>query len=337
MKRDARIGLAVVLVLGLAVTLLIAQSVCKRGGETADADSAAPRGAAAYTTDVARVDGIDAAQVSAAAAATPSAAAPADDTAARASDASNPALKKFTDDQTRKLSAEAQPAPAAALKPAPADAAATADHNSKPSTGDSTPPSHGASHTDHTALLDHEQSGPPAADHKPPADGFGYTVAAGDNIWKISTKVYGDGKYSQKIIEANAGLNTLKMKPGTILRIPVIANKTILTKMPTFADAKKGGAAGTTDVADRAKPHSADAASGPATASKPVTNTDKAAGTASATTTHKVEAGDTLSAIAKKYFGTSGPKTIALIAAANKGLDPAKLKVGQELTIPAKK
>ena len=55
MKRDARIGLAVVLLLGLAVTLLIARSFCKGGTETASADADAPLGAAAYTTDVARV------------------------------------------------------------------------------------------------------------------------------------------------------------------------------------------------------------------------------------------------------------------------------------------
>ena len=36
-----------------------------------------------------------------------------------------------------------------------------------------------------------------------------------------------------------------------------------------------------------------------------------AADTAQATV-HKVEAGETLSSIAKKYFGTNGPKTIAL-------------------------
>ena len=89
------------------------------------------------------------------------------------------------------------------------------------------------------------------ADSQPPADGFGYTIAAGDNMWKISTKVYGDGKFTQKIQEADPGLNFQKMKVGTVIRIPPIAQKTILMKLPSFAHPSK--AASTPHLADAAK------------------------------------------------------------------------------------
>jgi LysM repeat protein len=52
---------------------------------------------------------------------------------------------------------------------------------------------------------------------------------------------------------------------------------------------------------------------------------------------YKIETGDTLASIAKKHYGSSGPKTIQLIVTANHGLDPAKLKVGQEIALPTVK
>ena len=50
---------------------------------------------------------------------------------------------------------------------------------------------------------------------------------------------------------------------------------------------------------------------------------------------HKVEPNETLSQIALKYYGHSGPKTLARIMAANKGLEANKIRSGQELTLPA--
>ena len=50
MKRDARIGLAVVLVLGLAVTLLVARAIAKRGEVAGtDTETAGPKDAVAYS------------------------------------------------------------------------------------------------------------------------------------------------------------------------------------------------------------------------------------------------------------------------------------------------
>lgn len=53
--------------------------------------------------------------------------------------------------------------------------------------------------------------------------------------------------------------------------------------------------------------------------------------------THKVAAGESLSAIAQKYYGSGAKEKWMAIYAANKALigdNPAALKVGQELKIP---
>jgi len=352
MKRDARIGLAVVLVLGLAVTLLIGRAIHKRT-ELAkdDGELPAPGGAAQYSAEPSRVDGADAAQITSAAAAVaaaPAATAKPAETAAKPHDTPDPALERFLQDQTRRMPGGTSPGllpgekatgaetAAAGANPAAGAAAGSGTHPGnntlKPTAGTA---SDKAPAGDHSAWLDHESSAPPAAEPQLPADGFGYTVAAGDNIWKISTRVYGDGKFTQKIMEANPGLDTKKMKPGTLVRIPLIAHKTILMKLPSFADAKKGLT--TPAGAELAKNRNADPASGPALASKSASAPEKTGADSGAASVHKVEPGETLSGIARKYFGTSGPKSIALIVAANKGLDPAKIKAGQELTIPAKK
>jgi len=329
MKRDARIGLAVVLVLGLAVTLLIGRAIHKRA-ELAreDGEPAAPGGTAQYSAEPPRVDGANSAQISSAPAQTPAVAPQPAETAARPQDPPNPALDKFLQDQTRRLPAGNPPVSVPGEKASAAEPAA-ANTGAKPAagtTGNNVPPA--------VNNEDHENNVPPAAEPQP-TDGYGYTVAAGDNMWKISTKVYGDGKFTQKIKEANPGLNTQKLKPGTVVRIPLITHKTILMKLPSFAEAEKELASA--HGANGAANHKSDAPAGPAPVSSTAKAPEKAPADAATATVHKVEAGETLSAIAKKYYGANGPKTIALLTAANKGLDPAKLKVGQELTIPPKK
>jgi nucleoid-associated protein YgaU len=327
MKRDARIGLAVVLVLGLAVTLLVARAMCKPADQLANGDGDSTLGgAASYTADVPRVDGVDSARVSAASASATAPEilppAPAADTAATPPPAGDPALQRFLDDQTRRISAPPPaPLPGAGTPPVSAGAETTGTVTAENTRPGGTPPAP-APQTDPLLLRDHERADP-AADADHPKDGFAYTVASGDNIWKISSKVYGDGRYTQKIAEANPGLNPAKLKIGAVVRIPVIPHKTVLMKLPAF------GQQGKVEVAQRPT-----GSSGPVVVSKPVSVPDSVPVSA---TTHKVEAGETLSGIAKKYYGASGPKTIAFITAANKGLDPAKLKVGQEIAIPAKK
>jgi nucleoid-associated protein YgaU len=331
MKRDARIGLAVVLVLGLAVTLLIGRALYK-STPVADAnpDDGVETSTAAASEDAHRVEGANVA----APAPQPAPAVIRNDNEIRAetvalpAEQTNAAVHQFVENQTRPIHE-----PEHAVLPSPVPAHEPAAHNAAPHAN--TKPTNGNPHEE--LLGDHEAG--PVHTEELPTDGFGYTVAAGDNIWKISSKVYGDGKFTQKIVEANKDTNTAKLKVGQVIRIPIIQNKTILMKLPSFADASKPHSATPEPAAaahNSSQPVAASRATPVARAEVPHTETASASAPVEATT-HKVEAGETLGAIAKKYYGTAGPKTIAKIVEANKGLDPAKLKVGQEIAIPAKK
>jgi nucleoid-associated protein YgaU len=68
-----------------------------------------------------------------------------------------------------------------------------------------------------------------------------------------------------------------------------------------------------------------------APAAKPLRETDPRP----RTVTHIVQKGDTLSEISQKYYGTS--RRWRQIAKANAGIDPNRLQVGMELSIPAVK
>jgi nucleoid-associated protein YgaU len=327
MKRDARIGLAVVLVLGLAVTLLVGRALYKRGTPApSDAEEVATAGDAPTTTDIHGGDATTSSTPATAANSTPnpntSLPNHGDTAVQHAPDA--PGLRPFIEDERKPITSVNDHA--ATIVPAPI----TDAHGAKPpvpaTAGDhSSPPPANNSGASSAGWEDHE--GTPSDPHtaEAPSGGYGYTVQSGDNMWKISSKVYGDGKYTQKIAEANPGMNSQKLKVGSVIKIPSIPNKTVLLKLPSF------GEAGSAVAQHRAAP----AESAPAAASMPVAAADSHEAFAGAT--HKVEAGETLGSIAKKYYGSAGPKSVALIVAANKGLEPTKLKVGQELVIPAKK
>jgi nucleoid-associated protein YgaU len=343
MKRDARIGLAVVLVLGLMVTLLVGRAIYNSNSDMAEMDGSLPalEGAAQHS------DSTDSGSLSVPAPAalqndsglasvnsgnTGSAAAPGD------------ALNRFVEDQSRNIGGgPVNPVPPAH---APIGRAPVIEENATIVPLPPAPPIGG----DRTVApaprvtpinaddLDHESPHPVAHNTETiPADGYGYTVIAGDNIWKISSKIYGDGKFTQKIVDANKDVNVQKLKPGMVLKVPQLPNKTVLMKLPSFADAKAGRGA-----APAAEPSQFNQ---PVPASRGVAApSDRAGGISTSTETalpgvehkHTVAAGETLGVIAQKYYGASGPKSVGRILAANKSVDPAKLKIGQELVIPAK-
>jgi len=288
MKRDARIGLAVVLVLGLSVTLLIGRALYRHGGSSMEGDSDLV--AIDANTDPAHVDPNSPRTDSTLP--LPANIQQPQNSAVEISDGA----RRFIDDQSHPITPN--PVPAVPGRP-------TRDPI-----------------TNNSADLDHEQVGAGRRNEivRPGStEYFAYTVTSGDSPWSVSNKVFGDGKYTQKIVEANE-LSTKKMKPGTILRIPSIPGKQMQMKLQPYAD-NSHGKTETPNV-------------------KPVagnTSADKSGAQSSAKRTHKVETGETLSIIAKKQYGNNGPKTIQLIIAANHGLDPAKLKVGQEIALPAMK
>lgn len=130
-----------------------------------------------------------------------------------------------------------------------------------------------------------------------------HVVANGDTMSSIAEKYFGDKNQWQLISKANPLVDPARMAIGTKLVIPA---KPAASSAPSGSNGTTGGA------------------------SKP---TAPAAGA----NTHTIASGDTLISLARKYYGKD--TLWELIYDANKkviGDDPANLKVGMVLTIPAK-
>ena len=129
------------------------------------------------------------------------------------------------------------------------------------------------------------------------AAGTKYTIKAGDTLSTIAGDFYKDTRKWSVIAKANPGVDPSKLKIGQVINVPTDG-----------AIARQA-----TTVPERAS------------------NASRPAGT-----THTVATGETLSAIAERYLGSKG--AWKRLYEANKdaiGSDPAKLKVGTKLVIPA--
>lgn len=127
-----------------------------------------------------------------------------------------------------------------------------------------------------------------------------HSVASGETMSSIAKKYLGSENAWRTIAKANPTVDPTAMKIGTKLRIP---------------------------AADQADATPASRAAAPAAASS----------AGGAETTHLVASGDTLASIARKYYGNT--KHWERIYSENRsviGSDPAALKIGQKLRIPAK-
>ncbi|MCZ7646861.1 MAG: LysM peptidoglycan-binding domain-containing protein [Planctomycetota bacterium] len=296
MKRDARIGLAVVLVLGLMVTLLVARAIHNRSQQM-EAELSAPHAAEQTQADY-HMTGLSEFE----------AGAPPD-----GSDPRMAAVEAFRNDHP---TPPFDPPPAGARNPAGASSNALAEVVDLPDEGYPAPaparPATASAATRNTATLPpieytaansqpstahHPAASPlPAFEPEPaPAPERLYTVEAGDNPWKISAKVFGDGKYAQKIIDANPGLDPARLKIGQELKLPNLPAAQAAATQATSAP-------GTVPAAPR---------------------------------TYVVQAGDTLGGIAHQHLGSSGPKSIKRLLDANPGLDPRRMQIGMSLKIPA--
>jgi len=60
---------------------------------------------------------------------------------------------------------------------------------------------------------------PPAEPAEPEAPQF-YVVRKGDTLWRIATRIYGDGQRYRDILAANPGLVPARMRVGQKLLIP---------------------------------------------------------------------------------------------------------------------
>jgi len=126
-----------------------------------------------------------------------------------------------------------------------------------------------------------------------------YTVKEGDSIVSIWRSITGNERGWEKLLAANPGVDASRLKIGQVLKVP---------------DAAPASPTGTSQ----------------STSTTPTTKTSGAS-------TYTVEGGDTLHRIANKVYGDS--KLWNQIYEANKstiGSDPAALKVGMKLQIPAK-
>jgi LysM repeat protein len=123
-----------------------------------------------------------------------------------------------------------------------------------------------------------------------------YTVRQGDSFMKIAKAVLGQGTKWKEIAKLNPGVDSAHLKTGMKIVVPA---KTAETVQIPVRDS------GTTPVRE----------------------------TTAGQRSYTVAAGDSLGTISTKMYGTC--KKVALIASANKGLNPKSLKVGTKLVIPA--
>lgn len=138
--------------------------------------------------------------------------------------------------------------------------------------------------------------------------GTTYVVKSGDSPARIAKRQLGSESRVNEILALNPGINPKNLKVGQELILPAGAAPATASVEPVKVAAAK-----------------------PVTASAPkATPAPKA--TAKGGRSYKVQKGDTLSAIARRELGAASRSSE--IQALNPGLDPAKLKVGQSITLP---
>jgi nucleoid-associated protein YgaU len=141
---------------------------------------------------------------------------------------------------------------------------------------------------------------PPPAPPAAADAGREYVIKSGDTLEAIARSQLGDGQKWRAIVAANPGINPTNLKIGQKIRLP--AGEAVASK------------------------------DGPGAAAPAATS-----GAASGNT-YTVQRGDTLVALSRKFYGND--TEWKRILDANKSLlggDPAKLKPGMKLAIPAKR
>ncbi len=142
-----------------------------------------------------------------------------------------------------------------------------------------------------------------------------YAVKSGDSFWTISEKVYGSGKYSNLIKEANPKVDSGSLKVGQQLIIP---------PKPVSATTQPAGAGAVVPVGvPTSRPVGF---AGGASMPDPVLKAGEEV--------YVVQPGDSgFWGIAQKKYGDAN--LLSAIAKANPSVDASRLRVGQKLVIPS--
>lgn len=208
---------------------------------------------------------------------------------------------------------------------------------------------------------------PPVVEPTPPAlppkqtEAKGHTVAKDEYLSDISLKHYGSSKHWKKIAAANPGVDPNNLKVGTKLVIPALDEPKAVESAPEpaglgdgervyaikkgdsyyrIAERELGDASRHKEIEQLNKVPASELHEGqkiklPAKGTKVARGPSAEGGAApdaGGKRTHTVAAGEMLSTISQKYYGTS--KHWREIVKANPGVDPEDLRVGQKLVIP---
>lgn len=133
-----------------------------------------------------------------------------------------------------------------------------------------------------------------------------YTIQQGDTLASLARKFFGSASKADAIARMNPTMSPPNMKAGRVIKIPKDPN----------------------NIQGKPAPKEPEKVSPKPTEPPTVGSTQE----------HAVVKGDTLSGIAKKYYGSSHPRFIEKILDANKGVisSPEDLRPGQTLKIPPK-
>jgi len=160
-----------------------------------------------------------------------------------------------------------------------------------------------------------------------PGGGSSYTVKDGDTLGGIAAKL---GINLEDLLTANPDVSASSLSIGQVLKLPAATSAATAippTKAPATAAASTPAPAATSAPATAAPATATPVAAAPTETPAPaVTVTPSSLGQ-----TYAVQAGDFPASIAEK-FGV----TLEALLAANPGIDPTNLQIGQVLIIPPK-
>ncbi len=150
-----------------------------------------------------------------------------------------------------------------------------------------------------------------------------YTVKSGDSFYLIAKAMYGNSHYYPHILRANPTIDPNRLKPGMVIQLP---SPSSVRPTETAANTRTTAATGNVMPPSLSATATSGARRSETTAVRPLTSGE-----------YRVAQDDNLYRIAVKLYGS--PKRMLEIYELNKasiGSDPAKLRVGAVLKLPAK-